>query len=226
MRWLLVSVRSAAEAVIALENGADVIDVKEPAAGSLGRASDAVIAEVVRSVAGRRKVSAAMGELDERRGPCAVAGLTWVKWGLAGTARSGIDWRAALRELRRSSQEAGLVAVAYADWERAAAPSVAEVCAFACGDRLPVLLVDTWQKDGTNLLDWLSLERVRDVCRCCREAGVRVALAGSLKQGQIDLLWDLAPDFFAVRGAVCERGERGGIVDGARVRALARSLTW
>ena len=36
---LLVSVRSAAEAITALEAGADVIDVKEPSRGALGAAS-------------------------------------------------------------------------------------------------------------------------------------------------------------------------------------------
>ena len=50
---LLVSVRSAAEALTALEGGAALIDVKEPAHGSLGRADLQVIGEVVRAV-GRR----------------------------------------------------------------------------------------------------------------------------------------------------------------------------
>ena len=48
MTRLLVSVRSAAEAEAALLGGADVIDVKEPDRGPLGRADDAVIAAVVR----------------------------------------------------------------------------------------------------------------------------------------------------------------------------------
>ena len=52
MTRLLVSVRSAAEARTALAGGADVIDVKEPAHGSLGRASTEVIREVIDAVAG------------------------------------------------------------------------------------------------------------------------------------------------------------------------------
>ena len=40
---LLVSVRSAAEALAALAGGADVIDVKEPNQGSLGAADDDTI---------------------------------------------------------------------------------------------------------------------------------------------------------------------------------------
>ena len=65
MTALLVSVRSAAEAEAALAGGAALIDVKEPARGALGRADDAVIADVVRAVAGRAPVSAALGELRD-----------------------------------------------------------------------------------------------------------------------------------------------------------------
>src|SRR5947209_8028398 len=43
---LLVSVRSAAEARAALDGGAALIDIKEPARGPLGRADDGVMAEV------------------------------------------------------------------------------------------------------------------------------------------------------------------------------------
>src|SRR5215468_9568595 len=84
---LLISVRDAAEAEAALRGGADVIDVKEPRRGSLGRADAATIAAVVACVAGRRPVSAALGELVEP-GSEAVPGpgLSFVKWGLAGTA--------------------------------------------------------------------------------------------------------------------------------------------
>jgi uncharacterized protein (UPF0264 family) len=60
---LLVSVRSMEEAQAALEGGADLIDIKEPNRGPLGKARDSVIAAIVEVVAGRRPVSAAMGEL-------------------------------------------------------------------------------------------------------------------------------------------------------------------
>ncbi len=84
MTQLLVSVRSAAEAEAALAGGAHVIDVKEPSRGSLGRADDATIDEVVRVVAGRRPVSAALGELhDFGEWPECLPQLQFVKWGLS-----------------------------------------------------------------------------------------------------------------------------------------------
>ena len=65
-RWpqgLLVSVRDADEAELAVTAGAAIIDVKEPTHGSLGRADVAVAAAVIAQVAGRAPVTLAGGEL-------------------------------------------------------------------------------------------------------------------------------------------------------------------
>ena len=65
MTKLLVSVRSANEAEAALDGGADLIDVKEPHHGALGRTSVKVLREIAVAVAGRTPLSAALGELGE-----------------------------------------------------------------------------------------------------------------------------------------------------------------
>jgi (5-formylfuran-3-yl)methyl phosphate synthase len=223
---LLVSVRSAAEAVAALAGGAHVIDVKEPAHGSLGRADDAVIRAVLDSVAGQVETSAALGELANGARVFPGSGLTWAKWGLAGCGR-GVGWRRLLagarRELAETAPACRAVAAAYADWRRAEAPAPQAVCDFVCGQGWPAFLIDTATKDGTTLLDWLSVAEVERLCGQCRTAGVRVALAGSLGAGQIAALRDAAPDWFAVRGAVC-RGGRTGTIDPVAVRRLVDLL--
>lgn len=91
MTGLLVSVRDAGEATAALAGGADLIDVKEPLAGSLGAASPDAVAGVVQAVAGRRPTSIALGELrDNASWSSYAARLTpsilpkFVKFGLAG----------------------------------------------------------------------------------------------------------------------------------------------
>lgn len=146
MSGLLVSVRNAQEAELAVAGGAALIDVKEPAHGALGRAADATIEAVIRAVAGRRPVSAALGELIDDTALPRCSGLSFVKWGLAGAAR--LDWRS---ELMRRSQLPGprMVVAAYADWECAQAPPVADVTAFAWERPGSVLLVDTHCKDAT-----------------------------------------------------------------------------
>ncbi len=222
MSRLLVSVRSVAEAEAALTGGAEVIDVKEPARGPLGRAPAETIAAVIRSIAGRRPVSAALGELCEEAEP-PPAGLVFWKWGLAGCG-DRTEWRrelVAAAERGRTTASAGrLVAVAYADWQRARSPEPAAVAAFAGEHGCGALLLDTWGKDGMTLLDWLSLT---EICGLCRGAGVPVALAGSLGLDQIRRLLPARPAWFAVRGAVC-RGGRLGPIDATRVAELAGLL--
>src|SRR5437773_4338916 len=92
---LLVSVRTAPEAEIAVAGGAALVDVKEPARGALGRADDPTVAAVVGAVAGRRPVSAALGELVDGGVLPACPGVQFVKWGLAGCHAA--DWQTALQ---------------------------------------------------------------------------------------------------------------------------------
>ena len=188
MRGLLVSVRSAAEAEAALAGGAAVIDVKEPKHGALGRAADAVLADVVRAVAGRAPVSAALGELRDRPDanlPSSLPSLVYVKCGLARCAADpGDGWRSAIDALacavEASAPSCRMAVVAYADWRRAQAPTPDEVCTFVCQRPGWALLLDTWGKDGLTLLDWMSCVEVHRMGRVCRDAGVTIALAGSL----------------------------------------------
>ena len=232
MTQLLVSVRSAMEAEAARRGGAALIDVKEPAHGSLGRATDRAIADVVRVMAGRRPVSAALGELLATLGdvwPPDDMPLTFVKWGLAGYGGSGAAvWRSklllAVRGLEERQPSCRAVAVAYADWQRARAPMPEEICDFAIEHSTGAFLIDTWLKDGSTLLDWLSLHEIEYLQERCHVAGVPMALAGSLGPAQIRTLLPLRPDWIAVRGAACRGNQRGAPVDEGEVRRLAELL--
>lgn len=220
---LLVSVRSVEEADAALAGGAALIDVKEPRHGSLGRADAAVLAAVVARIAGRCPVSAALGELTESPSPPAAGPLAFAKWGLSGCGGRP-NWRQKLRTARDllagKDPSCRLVAVAYADWERAQAPPPQEVAAFAQEAGCGAFLLDTFHKDGLTLLDWLAPAEISDLAEGCRAAGVRVALAGSLGPQEMLALRGAAPDWFAVRGAVCRAGVREEVIDPQAVRCL------
>jgi uncharacterized protein (UPF0264 family) len=229
MTQLLVSVRNATEAEAALRGGAQLIDVKEPVNGPLGKASDAAIENVVRAVSGRVCVSAALGEIsvgDELPSVRAIAGLAYVKVGLAGLGGGLWQERVAslLPGIARRYPDAVAVAAAYADWRLAGAPSVNDVCEFAVEQGRGVLLIDTFAKAARqSLLNWLSAPEICRLSDRCRSAGVKVALAGSLSPEQIDKLLPLRPDWIAVRGAACDGG-REGVVSEQKVRLLAELI--
>jgi (5-formylfuran-3-yl)methyl phosphate synthase len=227
MSQLLISVRSVPEALAALEGGAAIIDVKEPARGALGRADDDVIRAVCSAVGARRPVSAALGEWADRQFKIPDARLTYVKWGLAGCRRTQ-DWR----QVSNCQTNPTRVFVAYGDFECAAAPSIEEVFSLAAQTPNSVLLVDTHCKDANNvinktkptLLDWLPPSFLVDLCERCRAAKVKIALAGSLGAAEIGELIAAQPDWFAVRGAACAGADRQTEVQVEKVRELVRLL--
>jgi uncharacterized protein (UPF0264 family) len=227
MSQLLVSVRNASEALLAHQAGADLIDVKEPARGSLGFAGSEIIVQVLDRLNGVKPVSAALGEwLEETPSPVDPR-LAYTKRGLAG-ADGNHRWRHALGQELASANGPKPVIVAYADWQCAQAPPIEEVVHFACSRRGNVLLIDTHCKEPSTssgrkrptLLDWLSSGWLAETCQRCREFGVRIALAGSLGFEEIALLRSAAPDWFAVRGAVCAARDRLAELSPERIQAL------
>jgi hypothetical protein len=222
-----VSVRDADEAEIAVEAGADWIDVKEPDRGALGRSDVATIEGVIARVAGRRPVSAAVGELDALSPHVVeqiskIAGLRLVKIGLAGVAGSPnwmSRWRRAVARFRCA--EVSVAAVAYADWERAGAPPPYEVLAHAHG-HCQALLIDTFDKRGRPTPELFIPEVLADLIGVARRRGMLTVVAGRLRGDLLHQAVLADPDFVGVRGAVC-RGERTASVDGQLVRA-ARAI--
>jgi uncharacterized protein (UPF0264 family) len=234
MAGLLVSVRSASEARIAVAGGAALIDVKEPDRGPLGCADVQVWREVRRTVPSDLPVSVALGEMeewqarDERRPQPAAesfAGLTYRKLGLAGAGWRS-DWERAWTELRHDwGPGPAWIAVVYADWARAEAPHPDAVRdAALADDDCAGILVDTWDKSRPSPLADDARWR-RWFAKLRQGRPLLVALAGGLDCAAIERLAPLEPDYFAVRGAVCAGGNRRATIDRARVAELAALLT-
>lgn len=218
---LLVSVRSGDEVAAALAGGADLIDVKEPARGPLAPAEAEVVAAVLDAVGGKVPVSAALGEWS----PNAITDAHWhlelklnyVKWGLAGYAPHP-GWGEDLLDTRRELPVGmEMVAVAYADWERAKSVPPAEVAKFAKRFRFKAFLLDTWNKDGKTLLDFMTPAEVAELVEGLKRVYTTVAVGGSLRPEHAKQLKAAAPDFFAVRTSACAAGKRDGVIDAARV---------
>ena len=226
MSRLLVSVRNLDEARLALAGGAGVIDVKQPARGSLGAADASDLLPIVEAMSHSAPISAALGELLDPRqqlSPEDLDGLSFAKYGLAHCAMQP-DW-ADLWQAKISLFPAGVapVAVVYAD-RGAAAPAPQDILRAAVSAEAPVLLVDTFNKQQGPLLAHWRLEKVARFVAQVQDAGLKIALAGSLDVSAIRQLVSLNPDFIAVRGAACNGG-RTGSLDAARVSRIASLMT-
>lgn len=213
---LLVSVRSPEEAVLALNAGVDILDVKEPNAGSLGRATFEVVEGIARELTrfdSTIPLSMAMGELSEWDGePLFLPhGVTFAKVGLARQPRQ--EWKTRWRQFRVETEAvSGLscrwIAVAYADHVAAEAPVVEAVLDAAIETDCAGLLIDTYGKGGGSLLQHLALERLGEIVRRAREHGLLMALAGQIRREHLPDILPLQPDVIAVRSAVCRGQDR------------------
>ena len=225
---LLVSVRNAVEAEVALGGGADWIDVKEPKRGALGAADPQTIQSVIQTVAGRTPVSVAVGEFQELRSvrllePIVQPEAAAWKIGLA-QCGSDPDWVTHWQAFRdHEFLPSPPVAVVYADWKSAEAPSPGEILKQAILAQSPAVLIDTYYKSGGTLFDvWPEDDLARFIGEV-RVAKLPLVLAGSLSGDSIQRAANLGPDLVAVRGAAC-RGGRSGPLSAERVSQICSRI--
>jgi (5-formylfuran-3-yl)methyl phosphate synthase len=229
---LLVSVRSAEEVSAALAGGADIIDAKEPARGSLGAVDPEVLSAIAARTPRSMPLSVALGDFaaeEEVRRAVLAARLpkrkapVYLKLGFPGVApveRVVSLLRMAVATATASVPHPHIVGVAYADHRGAGTLSPEDVLHATVAARASGLLIDTSRKDGRGLLDHLPLERISALSLSARAAGLLFAVAGSLDPDAISRLAPIA-DVLGVRGAAC-RGGRTGMVNAERVAELRR----
>ena len=242
---LLISVRNASEASLALRAGARIVDVKEPTHGSLGRAAWSAIAEIAALFAATPDLvqpvpllSVALGEVNEwladaRLAADAVDAMfrtrpRYLKLGCSNLwqeSASGEGWFGSWMKVRESIPgDHTWVAVAYVDAGRANAPPIEEVCTAAIRSRCGVLLLDTFIKDQSSLLDWVTIDQLRSLRGTTARHGLQLALAGRISEQDLNSLVPAEADILAVRGAVCESGSRTNAICENRIRSFQSAI--
>ena len=230
---LLVSVRNSTEARAAVKGGAEIVDIKEPDRGSLGKADDAVIREIadtVRSLDESLPISAALGELREweSRLPVLPDEIQYAKLGLSGSAHSTNwpeDWLRYRKGVSEQSRN-GLswVAVIYADWKTAHAPSPADILEVVGDSNFDAVLVDSFKKDGRSLIEIFSTKELESLADRVHEMRLPLAVAGSLRLSDLPELMRYAPEIIAIRTAACKVGNRNGPICAEAVAAFREQL--
>ena len=234
---LLVSVRNIAEARAAIDGGCDILDVKEPANGSLGRAPLTEILAVARFAASAGiPCSAALGELSEWHDGAAVQaraeprGDVLPEFLKLGLARLGSDadwlsqWKIGVDRIRDSifnnaPGSSRCVAVIYADWRFANSPEPERLLDAIAdeddefGSRIAGVLVDTYSKSSGTLLDVVSMNELHGIAARTHTSGRFLALAGRINDAILEPLCELSPDIIAIRSAACVGTDRTADVD-------------
>jgi len=221
MTALLASVASPDEIEAAVSGGADIIDLKDPARGALGAWELPRIREAVARLAGRRPVSATVGDLP--MAPALVAGAAEsVAAAGAGIVKVGMfegDRTACIAALAPLARRARVVAVLFADRDPDAGllPLLARVGFFG-------VMLDTADKSAGSLRAHADDAAIACFTAAARVCGLYAGLAGSLEVADIAPLLAAAPDFLGFRRALCAGRERNGVLDAGAVAAVRAAL--
>lgn len=229
---LLVSVVNGKEALEAQEGEADIIDIKNPLEGALGAPAPRSIKEVCGELKGRKPLSIALGEFPGKPGAAALAALgsayfnpNFVKISFIPHSypEEIID---TLQEVKKSlkliakEKTIPIVAVVFADTISFASWKLDDFVSIAREGGAEGCLIDTWEKKGKSLPDYLSLEEVKKFIEKCRREELFCGLAGSLRFSDVLTLCMLKPDIIGVRSAVCGGDRLRGTVSRQSVQEL------
>ncbi len=216
---LLVSPVNLEEAGIAVEGGADIIDVKNPREGSLGANFPWVIQEVRRMVPPEIPVSATIGDFDFKPGTASLAamgaalsGASYVKVGLFGV-RTREEAVELIDGVARAVKDkpVKVVVAAYSDHHRINSLPPLELPEVAVEGGAHVIMVDTAIKDGSSTLQFMDEEELSQFTSEGHSEGMEVALAGAIKMEDLPILKRVSPDILGVRGCVCG-GDRNSTI--------------
>ncbi|MDI1308091.1 MAG: (5-formylfuran-3-yl)methyl phosphate synthase [Methylotenera sp.] len=225
---LLISVTTTEEAQIALENGADIIDLKEPSLGALGALPIATIQTIVTYVKNTKNTdikltSATIGDLPMEPelllahvAKLAATGVDIIKIGFFETD----DYQPCLERLKSLTQ-AGvrLMAVFFAEITYPQGLIAAIKHAGFMG-----IMLDTANKNGLTLLDYYSYKQRVEFAEAILGHDLQFGLAGSLKLQHVTLIKELNPTYIGFRGGVCDDNQRNLALDAARIKAVRQMV--
>lgn len=218
MTMMLASVTTPAEAEAVRAAGADIIDLKNPSHGALGALEVSVASDIVRTIAGRRRVSATAGSAHaspesavEAVVAMAGTGVDYIKVGVS-SDRAGVECIHALGSVTDTTR---VIGVLFADRE----PDFGLLQIMASRGFAGAML-DTATKGAGRLLDHMGVATLDRFVDQCRDVGLTSGLAGSLEAPDVPRLLPLRPTYLGFRGALCKGRAREREIDAGAVRLI------
>ncbi|MCX7097284.1 MAG: (5-formylfuran-3-yl)methyl phosphate synthase [Methylococcales bacterium] len=222
MTQMLASVNCLAEALLVLDAGVGIIDLKQPAQGALGALDTVLVKHIVTEINGRSPVSATIGDLPMLPNPVfnavlamAETGVDYIKIGFF----PGDDWSGTLQKLSEISQTSALIAVLFAD------------TAFDLnflGDLKKAgfsgVMLDTMDKRQGTLTQLMAAKDIAEFVGTAKSLQLLCGLAGSLRLSDVPELMRHQPDYLGFRGALCQQHQRSAALDPHAVEQIRDAI--
>lgn len=233
MTQLLISVTCIEEAQIALEHGADLIDLKDPAQGALGALPHHIVAEVVGFVKqsshpANKLTSATIGDLPmqpqlilEQVQHLAATGVDIIKIGFFDDGENRLhDYMSCLSALAPLAKNGlKLIAVLFAEFK------YPDSLIFLINNAgFYGVMLDTAIKNGATFLDLFTAQEINQLCENITGNNLVFGLAGSLTIQHIAKVKQFNPSYIGFRGGVCVNNQRKFMLDSVKIERIQSCL--
>jgi (5-formylfuran-3-yl)methyl phosphate synthase len=230
MTHLLISVKNEAEALIALTEGVDLIDLKDPNIGALGALDMTTSSLIVQAVKRAKsldasrcaKLTTTIGENHEtltKLLACmqmrANLGVDYIKIAISEFIYT-IDFNTKVNEFLKKNIK--VIVVFYAD----ESPNLS-VLPLLKKIGIHGVMLDTQSKQ-TDLLALKNQAYLQEFIAICTKNDLICGFAGSLKPQHIDLLCKINATYIGFRGGVCDNNVRNADLNREKLRVLVKML--
>jgi uncharacterized protein (UPF0264 family) len=223
MTGMLASVNSIEEARLVMTGNVDIIDLKNPAKGSLGALDVAQVKSIVDEINGTCLTSATIGDLPMQPIPVfnaveamASTGVNYIKIGFFPNG----DSRQVIEKLKLISDKTDLIAVLFADTD----PDYKVIKELKSAGFQGAML-DTLEKTNGSLTELMTKADIERFVGIVKSNGLICGLAGSLGLKDIPLLMSCHPDYLGFRGALCDLQDRVGRLDNSSVLKIRQTIS-
>lgn len=207
MTGMLASVSNLEEAAVAMAEGVDIIDLKQPAAGALGALDVDLVGRIVTMINGQCPVSATIGDLPTQPEPIfnavkamAATGVDYIKIGFF----PGGDWQETVTKLAALTQQnIALISVLFAD-----VPFDFNFMDEIKNAGFAGVMLDTINKSNGSLTRIMAQNDIAAFVSQAKSRQLLCGLAGSLRLEDIPGLLIYRPDYLGFRGALCLQHDR------------------
>lgn len=241
MTQLLISVTNVDEARIAMENGADFIDLKDPSDGALGALDIHEVSKITTYVNHTKLVSATIGNITFNRSvdtDIALARIRALVLANVDIIKIGFFDSQVINNRQKNIKECELSTKLLKAMQSMCLSKTVKFIAVLFAENtyhkhfingllengFEGLMIDTMVKNGQSAIHFNHDEQFKEIADCAQAKGCWFGVAGSLQPQDITLLKYLNPTYIGFRGAACEGNERKKEISSLRVQALRKLM--
>ncbi len=232
MTKFLVSVTSIEEAMVAIECGADIIDLKDPVQGALGALSLDTVQNIVEfidalEVRDKKTISATIGDLPmiptllfERVAALSKTKVDIIKIGFFQDDAELPDYQACLDVLKPLAGS-GVLLIAVLFLEQSYPEWLIDAIINA---GFHGIMFDTVHKNGKTFIDYFLIEDLKKTSEKIQAGKLLFGLAGSLNLHHLPMIKKIEPGYVGFRGGVCVNHQRVSKLDRIKIQEIRNLL--